>query len=99
VGAPIVAWFTVPRSEYRLVASAPTRFATSRSVARSFRPRCGTSPTFETGEFPDQIDIMTASLDDPETMPPHDHVRTATRLSWVRLADGLPVYPDQRRTN
>jgi hypothetical protein len=96
VGAAIVAWFTVPRSQYRLVTNAPTRFASSRGVTRTFCPRCGTSLTFETDEFPDEIDITTASLDDPEAMPPHDHTHTATRLNWVRLADGLPVYPDRR---
>ena len=95
-GAPMVAWFTVPRSDYRVVAGAPTRFASSDRVTRTFCPRCGTSLTFEGDEFPDEVDITTASLDDPEAMPPLDHTRTKTQLSWVRLADGLPAYPDRR---
>ena len=92
----MVAWFSVPRAEYRVVSGAPTRFASSAKAARTFCPRCGTPLTFEGDEHPDEIDITTASLDDPEAMPPRDHTRTATKLSWVRLADALPAYPELR---
>ena len=95
-GAPMVAWFSVPRSEYRLVAGAPTRFASSPGAIRTFCPRCGTPLTFESDNYPEEIDITTASLDDPEAMPPEDHTRTATRLRWVQLGDGRPAYPDRR---
>jgi hypothetical protein len=95
-GAPMVAWFTVPRAAFRLVAGEPACFASSAGVARTFCPRCGTSLTFESDEFPDEIDVTAASLDDPEAVPPRDHTQTATRLRWVRLADGLPAYPDRR---
>lgn len=53
--------------------------------------------TFESDEYPDEIDVTTASLDDPEAMPPRDQTHTKTRLRWVRLADGLPTYPDRHR--
>ena len=95
-GAPMVAWFSVSRAEYRLVAGAPTRFASSAKAARTFCPRCGTPLTFESGEHPGEIDVTAASLDDPEAVPPRDHARAATQLRWVRLADGLPVYPGLR---
>ena len=92
----MVAWFTVPRTEFRLVAGAPARFASSDRAERSFCPRCGTPLTFEGAAFPDEVDITTASLDDPEAMPPRDHTHTATRLRWLRLDDGLPTWPDAR---
>ncbi|MBR0648736.1 GFA family protein [Roseomonas terrae] len=95
-GAPMVAWFSVPRAEYRVVAGEPTRFASSPQAFRTFCPRCGTPLTFESAYSPDEIDITTVSLDDPETMPPADHTRTATQLSWVHLDDGLPTYPELR---
>jgi hypothetical protein len=95
-GAPMVAWFSVPRAEYRIVRGEPARFAWSERVIRSFCSRCGTSLTFETAEYPDEIDITTASLDDPEAVPPRDHTRTATQLRWVQLGDDLPAYPDCR---
>jgi hypothetical protein len=92
----MVAWFTVPRAEFRLVLGAPARFASSDRATRTFCPRCGTPLTFEADEYPDEIDVTTASLDDPEAMPPGDHTRTETQLRWLRLADGLPTYPDRR---
>jgi hypothetical protein len=92
-GAPMVPWFTVPRSEFRLPLGAPTRFASSTGARRTFCPRCGTSLPFESGEFPDEVDVTTASLDDPEAVPPRDHARTATRPRWVRPADGPLDYP------
>ena len=95
-GAPMVAWFSVPRSEYRLVAGEPARYASSPGVVRTFCPRCGTPLTFETEQFPDEVDVTMASLDDPEAVPPADHTRVATQLSWVRLDDGLPTYADLR---
>jgi hypothetical protein len=95
-GAPMVAWFSVPRAEYRIVHGEPARFASSERVIRSFCSRCGTSLTFETTEYPDEIDITTASLDDPEAVPPGDHTQTAAQLRWVLLGDDLPAYPDCR---
>ena len=87
-GAPMVAWFSVPRTEYRVIAGEPTRFASSDRAMRSFCPPL----TFEAHYAPAEIDITIMSLDDPEAMPPRDHSHGAARLSWVRLADGLPVF-------
>lgn len=95
-GAPVVAWFSVTRSSYRIVAGTPTRFASSAGAERTFCPRCGTPLTFEDRALPDELDITTASLDDPAAMPPADHTQTAMRLPWVRLADGLPAYSGTR---
>ena len=95
-GAPMVAWFSVPLAAFRITAGVPTHFASSDSAVRSFCPRCGTTLTFVGRSYPDEIDITTASLDEPEAMPPRDHTHLATRLSWVKLADGLPSYPDAR---
>ncbi|HYZ61376.1 MAG TPA: GFA family protein [Acetobacteraceae bacterium] len=95
-GAPMVAWFSVPRTGYRLVAGVPARYASSPHAVRSFCPRCGTPLTFESTAYPEEIDITTASLDEPEAMPPADHTHVATRLPWVRLADALPEYPELR---
>lgn len=95
-GAPLVAWFSVPRAAFRVTAGTPTRFASSTTGTRSFCPACGTQITFEDAAHPDEIDVTTASLDDPGALPPRDHVHEATRLPWVRLCDGLPTYPEAR---
>jgi hypothetical protein len=96
-GAPFVAWFSVHRSGYRLVGGEPTKFKSTPKGTRSFCPECGTQLTFEHADFPEEIDVATCSLDDPEALPPRDHTRASSRLGWVKLADGLPAYRESRQ--
>jgi hypothetical protein len=86
-GAPFVAWFSVPRSQFRLVCGEPTRFRSTTKGTRSFCPRCGTQVTFEHEDFLDEIDVTTCSLDEPERLPPrgHTHTRVASSVgsNWT----------------
>ena len=95
-GSPMVGWFTVPRGTYRVVSGdageLPLVAAGGAHVLRSLRH----AADLRIDAFPDETDITICSLDDPEQVPPRDHTRAATKLSWVKLADGLPVYPEQR---
>ena len=95
-GAPFVTWFSVERSQFRFVAGTPVLFNSTDKGARRFCPRCGTQLTFEHRDAPGEVDVTTASLDDPESVPPRDHTRTSSRLAWVKLADDLPLYPEAR---
>ena len=95
-GAPFVAWFSMPRAGLRWVRGAPARFQSTAKGTRSFCARCGTQLAFEHAELPDEIDITTCSLDDPEALPPKDHTWMRSGLAWVRLADNLPRFPEAR---
>lgn len=95
-GAPFVAWFSVPRAGFRLASGEPTRFGSSPKGERSFCARCGTQLTFAHADLPDEIDVTTCSLDEPNALPPKDHTWTARRLGWIALADGLPEHPQAR---
>jgi hypothetical protein len=96
-GAPFVTWFSVPRSEFRLVSGEPARFESTAAATRSFCPHCGTALTFEHGDFPDEIDVATCSLDRPELVPPKDHTWTSSKVTWLKLPNELPEYPESRR--
>jgi hypothetical protein len=63
---------------------------------RTFCPRCGTQLTFEHDDASDEIDVTTCSLDDPDQLPSEDHTRMSTKLTWVKLADGLPEHREAR---
>ncbi len=95
-GSPMVGWFTVPRGGFRLIEGKPVTYRSSADAWRAFCGGCGTPLTFESTRFPGETDVTTCSLDDPEQVPPADHTQASTKLSWVKLADGLPVYPEQR---
>ena len=96
VGAVAVAWFSVRHDSFRFTAGVPTSFRSSAEVTRRFCGTCGTSLTYEHDGLATEIDIVTASLDDPGAAPPKDHVQAASRPDWVVLSDGLPVYPGWR---
>lgn len=96
-GAPFVAWFSVPRSQFRMLSGDPARFKSTAKGTRSFCPRCGTQLSFEHDDFPDEIDITMCSLDDPDALAPHDHTYTNSKLRWVELCDQLPAYPQSRQ--
>jgi hypothetical protein len=95
-GAPVVAWFSVRESAFRIVAGQPASFASSEHGRRRFCPRCGTQLTFRTSLAGDEIDITTASLDDPEAVPPVDQTWAVSRLSWMP-ADDRPAYAHGRQ--
>lgn len=95
-GAPFVAWFTVPASKFRIIAGAPTSFQSSEHGTRSFCPRCGTPLTFASSKSPQEVDVTTCSLRDPELLPPKDHTRVSGKLRWVELGDELPRFQEAR---
>lgn len=95
-GAPFVAWFSISRDGFRLVAGAPEHFRSTAKAIRSFCPKCGTSLTFEHDDFPEELDVTTCSLDDPESLPPRDHTWTSSMLSWVKLVDDVQRFPESR---
>ena len=90
VGAPSVAWFTVPRTSLRWTGRPPASVRSSPKAVRQFCGTCGTSLSYEGDATPDEIDVTTASLDDPNAVPPKDHTHTASKLSWDIICDGLP---------
>jgi hypothetical protein len=95
-GAPFVAWFSVPVASFRFVSDEPATFKSSEQATRTFCASCGTPLTFASTRSPGQLDITTCSLDEPEHVPPRDHTFLRSKLSWVKLADGLPAYPAAR---
>ena len=71
----------------------PAAWASSNISERGFCAACGTPLFLRDFDAPDgECEIMTATLDDPEQAPPAYHVGVESRVGWVRLNDGLPVY-------
>jgi hypothetical protein len=87
-GAQAVAWITVPVESFSFTAGEPVRFGSSPPVVRTFCGRCGTSLTYQHDDRPNEIDITTGSLDDPEAFPPTKQVFEEQKLSWVHDTAG-----------
>jgi hypothetical protein len=91
-GAPMVAWGLIKRED--LTVEGETReYASSEHGRRHFCPQCGTS-LFYTSEvyFPGQIDVQTATLDDPDAIPPDTQVQVAERIGWVKHIGEIPEF-------
>jgi hypothetical protein len=89
-GAPVVAWITVPRSEFTLLSGIPAVYESSPGVARQFCSHCGTALTYASERRADTIDITTASLEYPDDYPPTTEVWLEHRLTWQ------PTSPDTK---
>lgn len=94
-GAPMVAFFSVKAANFRLLSGELFDYASSDHAVRRFCRACGTQLLFDDSRYPDEIDIATASLDEPAAVPPGLHIWTMSRVPWVKLDDGLPVYPER----
>jgi hypothetical protein len=82
-----VAWITVKLSDFEWEKGEAKRYKTDTAAYRTFCDSCGTSLTYENDDRPNEIDITTGSLDDPEHFPPSKDVFAEEKLSWVDLVD------------
>jgi hypothetical protein len=95
-GAPLVAWFSVPRPTLRIVSGNPAWYRSSAKAERGFCPTCGTPLFFRSSLLTGEIDITTASLDDPALVPPRDQIYTSTKIPWVAGMEALPAFAAAR---
>lgn len=92
-GAPMVAWAMIPAEQLRITSGQPTTYNSSEHGRRLFCAACGTGLFYiNEANLPGMVDIQTATLDDPDALPPTAHIQVAERLSWMRHADTLPTF-------
>lgn len=94
--APRLPFVSVPSAGFRFLRGAPVDYASSPDVTRSFCGRCGSPLTNRREDAPNELDVMTVSLDDPDAVPPTFHVWVDEALAWDRLAGDLPTFPRSR---
>lgn len=95
-GAPVVAWITFNSDDFRLICGDPREFASSPGVLRTFCTACGTPITYRNAKTPDEIDLTTCTLDDPNIFPPTHHSWLSDDVHWVKFGDQLPTYLKSR---
>ena len=95
-GAPVMAWIGVPAAAFAYVSGEPRIFHSSPRAQREFCGACGTQLVFrEHGDA--NVDISTASLDDPAQAPPQYHIWRMSRIGWFEIDDDLPRHEAARR--
>ena len=91
-GAPMVAWAGVGIEALK-VTGEPRSYRSSKDARREFCGACGTGLFyFNAVAMPGQVDVQTATLDDPDALAPTAHVQVAERIGWMADAHRLPEH-------
>jgi len=92
-GAPMVSWAMFPESALTLLQGQPRTINSSGSAMRSFCPDCGTGLFYRNAvNLPGIVDVQSATLDDPDALPPGVQIQVAERLHWMQQAHELPAF-------
>lgn len=68
-------------------------FQSSGDLERLFCTICG-STLGARRESRQVMSVTLGTLDDPDALPPTDHIFITRRVAWLKLDDGLPQYPE-----
>ena len=89
----MVSWAAFAQDELTVTQGEPITFNSSGTALRSFCGTCGSGLFYRNAEFlPGIVDIQSATLDDPDAMPPGAHIQVAERLHWMETAHELPTF-------
>lgn len=88
-GAAFSTWTGFRSERFSWLGAAPTVHELSPRTFRTFCARCGTSLTFVSDRWKDEVHILVGTFDDPATLVPRAHVYVRDKLPWVHLGDGL----------
>jgi len=92
-GAPVVTWAMFPETALTVTRGQPQTINSSGTAMRSFCGACGTGLFYRNATvLPGIVDIQSATLDDPEALPPGVQIQTAERLNWMKRLHELPEF-------
>jgi hypothetical protein len=91
-GAPSVAWFVVGMGQFKLLSGRLATFQSSPPVTRSFCARCGTPLAYQHTDDTNAIELTTATLDDPNELPPIKEIWHSQRVSWAASDPSIPHF-------
>jgi hypothetical protein len=92
-GAPMVAWAAFAHDQFAVTQGKAVTHNSSGQSMRSFCGQCGSGLYFVNEQFlPGIVDIQSATLDDPDALPPAAHIQVAERIHWMGMAHELPEF-------
>lgn len=95
-GAFAVAWMDFKVGQVNWLSGKPTEYVSSEHVRRGFCSACGSSLSFRDERYPEYLSLTTASLDDPNLVPPRYHIHTESQPEWLVITDDCERYPRSR---
>lgn len=92
-GGLTTAWVGFPSQTLVVEKGKPKSYCSSGAVDRQFCGECGTSLFyFNEPLLPGQVDVLTATLDEPGAFAPRLHVQLAEALPWEAALGDLPKF-------
>jgi len=89
--APIVAWMGFEKAQIDWVGR-KTFYQSSEIATRGFCATCGTQMSFESTNWPGEIHLYAASLENPGDYVPDLHCHHGEALPWLEIQDHLPRF-------
>ena len=91
-GAPSVAWFVVHVDQYTLLSGQRRTFRSSPAVTRSFCATCGTPLSYQHTDDPSEIELTTATLDEPQRFAPTREIWHSHKVAWAASDPAVPHF-------
>jgi hypothetical protein len=91
-GAPAIGW-ALFAADHVTINGHVTVYESSEHGRRHFCPKCGTG-LFYTNDaiFGGQIDVQSATLDNPDAFSLGGQIQTAERIGWMTKLEQLPAF-------
>ena len=89
-GATVMTWITVPLDSFQWLAGSPRAYDSGPTCVRYFCGHCGAHLALFTRNSPEEMDVVIATLDQPELAAPSRHIFIENRLPWLHLDEHLP---------
>jgi len=84
-GGPVAAFVDLKPGAFSWTKGPARFFESSPGVRRGFCASCGTALTYEADDSPDEVHVMSPTLDDPAPFAPTGFFYEEERLSWLHL--------------
>ena len=89
----MVGWAIFAQAAVEVTQGQPKAYASSMQARRQFCADCGTGLFYVNADvMPGMVDIQSATLDQPDALPPQGHVQVAERIAWMAHAHELPAF-------
>jgi hypothetical protein len=92
-GAPVTAWAQVLVAQFEILQGAAQAFHSSPRGIRHFCAACGSS-VYMTEAGNTSMGILLGTIDDASSLIPRGHGWTKERISWFKIDDDLPHWPE-----
>lgn len=92
-GGTNVAWAVFEQRHFEWLAAEPIAYSSSRGIEWLHCNDCGSLVGYRRSSRPNDVDVTTGTLDDPDRFPPMVEIWLEHKIGWETLDPKLPKRP------